>query len=408
MSESQADSWLGMIPAKSGVSVSAETSLRAASVFSCVRILSEAVAMLPLILYRRTEVNGIPGKERATNHPLYRLMHLEPNEEQTSFEFRELLQRHLSLRGNAFAFIDWSRNGRVLRLIPLHPDRVGFSRVGGQLKYSYSHPDSGDRSIFDAYEIMHLRGLSSDGLRGLSPIETAREAVGLSIATEEYGARFFANGTHVGSYLESPEPLGEKALKNLRDSFSANYGGVTNAHKIPILENGVKLQRLNMTTRDAQFIEARRFQLLEICRIFRVPPHKVYELERATFSNIEQQSIDFVSDSIQPWLTRWEQRLSKSLLTDRERDQYFFEFKLEALLRGETKARQEALQIQRRNGVISANEWRAIENMNPREDEGGNEYFTDKAMTDEGGSQDEVRPPSGGGQGANDSKEDDE
>lgn len=400
--------WFGYSPSKAGVPVTAESSIRAASVFSCVRILSEAVAMLPLILYRRVEKNGREGKERATNHPLYRLLHLEPNDEQTSFEFRELLQRHLVLRGNAFAFIDWARNGRVRRLIPLHPDRVGFEKVKGQLQYSYRHPDSNVQSIFDPYEVMHLRGLSTDGLRGLSPIETAREAVGLSIATEEYGARFFANGTHVGTYLETPNELGEKARKNLQESMSSNYGGVVNAHKIPILENGLKMQRLNMSTRDAQFIESRRFQLLEICRIFRVPPHKVYELERATFSNIEQQSIDFVTDSIQPWITRWEQRLNMSLLNESERDRYFFEFKLDALLRGETKARQESLQIMRRNGVINANEWRAIENMNPREDEGGDEYFTDKAMTDDGGSPEEVRPPSGGGQGGAEGDSEDE
>lgn len=380
LEQAQYDAWVGGANSKSGVSVTPEGSLRIATVLSCIRLISESIASIPLIVYRRTGKNG---RERARNHPLYRVLHDAPNEYQTSFEFRETLQGHLSLRGNAFAFIDWDVAGRVKQLIPMMPDRVGFGKdkASGRLRYSYDQPEGGSREYFEPEEILHLRGLSSDGLVGFSPIDVARESFGLSIATEEYGARFFSNGTHVGSYLETPEVLGDKARENLKRSFRDNHGGLVNAHRMPILEGGLQLKRLNMSTKDAQFIEQRQFQIFEICRIFRVPPHKIYELSRATFSNVESQSIDFVTDSIRPWVSRWEQRLSKSLLRDSEREDYFVEFKLEDLLRGNTKERQEALQIQRRNGVISANEWRAIENMNPREDSGGDTYFEDLSMS---------------------------
>jgi len=336
---------------------------------------------LPLILYRRVDIGGREGKERAKEHPLYRKLHASPNDEQTSFEWREMKQQHLSLRGNAFSFVDWGRGGRVKNLFPLHPDRMEIRRkTDGAIVYEYRRLN-GKTDYFTSDEILHLKGLSDDGVKGLSPIEVAREAVGLSLATEEYGARFFGNGTHIGAYLETDQPLTKDAVKNLKESIGREHGGILNSHKIPIFDNGMKLQRLNMTADDAQFIESRKFQIVEIARIFRVPPHKIYDLDRATFSNIEQQSIDFVTDSILPWLVRWEQRLSKTLLKPSEQDEYFFEFKMDALLRGETKARQEALQIQRRNGVLSANEWRALENMNPRTDDEGDSYFQDKAMT---------------------------
>jgi len=373
--------WFGVNNSATGITVTPDSAMRAAAVFSCVRILSESVAALPLVLYRRIEVSGKEGKERATSHPLYGVLHRSPNMEQTSFEFREMLQGHLTLRGNAFAFVDWSRGGRVRGLVPMHPDRMDVKRkTDGSLSYEYRRLD-GKTEYYSHDEILHLRGLASDGVMGLSPIEVARESVALSLATEDYGARFFGNGTHIGAYLETDQPLTKEVKQNLKESIGREHGGLINAHKIPVFDNGMKLQRLNMTAEDAQFLESRKFQISEIARIFRVPPHKIYDLDRATFSNIEQQSIDFVTDSIMPWLVRWEQRLSKTLLKPKEQDEYFFEFKMDALLRGETKARQESLQIQRRNGIISANEWRALENMNPRVDPEGDEYMQDKAMT---------------------------
>lgn len=381
--ETLAARWFGVNASATGVHVTPDTAMRAAAVFSCVRILSESVASLPLHLYRRINVAGREGKERAKDHPLYRVLHTSPNDEQTSFEWREMLQGHLSLRGNGFSFVDWARGGRVRRLMPMHPDRMDIRRkTDGKLVYEYRRLD-GRTEYYDSDEILHLRGLADDGVRGLSPIEVAREAVGLSLATEDYGAKFFANGTHMGAYLETDQQLDERAQKNLKESLAREHGGLANAHKMPVFEQGLKLQRLNMTAEDAQFLESRKFQIGEIARIFRVPPHKIYDLERATFSNIEQQSIDFVTDSIMPWLVRWEQRLSKTLLKPSEQDEYFFEFNMDALLRGETKARQESLQIMRRNGILNANEWRAKENMNPIEGPEGESFFQDKSMTED-------------------------
>lgn len=372
--------WWGGNSSKTGVNVTPDSSLQATAVFSCVRILSESVAALPLMLYKRLDGGG---KERASKHPLYSLVHDSPNDDQTSFEFREMMQGHLSLRGNSFAFIDWARGGKVKQLIPMHPDRMQVKRSSsGGIFYDYRKLD-GTTETFESGEILHLRGLSSDGVIGLSPIEVAREAVGLSLATEEYGARFFSNGTHVGAYLEADGPVSTDAKRNLKESLAREHGGLANAHGIPIFEQGMKLQRLNMTAEDAQFLESRKFQISEIARIFRVPPHKIYDLDRATFSNIEQQSIDFVTDSILPWLSRWEQRLSKSLLKKSERPEYFFEFKLDALLRGEALKRAQALQILRRNGIMNADEWRAMENMNPIGGEDGSKYWQDKAMTED-------------------------
>lgn len=375
--------WFGSNDSSTGVSVTPDTAMRAAAVFSAVRLLSESVASLPLILYRRVEVGGRDGRERAVNHPLYNKLKVNPNPEQTSFEWREMQQQHLSLRGNGFSFIDWGRGGRVKNLFPLHPDRMDVRRkTDGSLVYEYRRL-SGKTEYFAPDEILHLKGLSDDGVKGLSPIEVAREAVGLSLATEDYGAKFFGNGTHIGAYIETDAPLTKDTAKNLKESLARDHGGLMNSHKIPIFDNGMKLQRLNMTAEDAQFLESRKFQIGEIARIFRVPPHKIYDLDRATFSNIEQQSIDFVTDSVMPWLVRWEQRLSKTLLKPSEQDEYFFEFNMDALLRGETLARQEAFQIMMRNGAMNPNEWRAKENMNPRTDPGGEEYMQDRAMTPE-------------------------
>lgn len=372
--------WFGGGTTTTGATVTPETSLRALAVYACVRIIAESVASLPIFIYRRRDDGG---KDLATDHPLHAILHDSPNADLTSLEFREMMQSHLCLRGNAFAFIDWTVGGRVRRLMPLHPDRMAIKRNGAdQLVYEYSRLN-GTTDFFMADEILHLRGLSHDGVIGLSPIDLAREAVGLSLAAEEYGGRFFGQNTHIGVYLEHPGKLSETAYKNLKGSIEENHGGLQNSHRPFILEDGAKMHRLNMTADDAQFIETRKFQTTEIARLFRVPPHMIADLERATFSNIEQQGIDFVTHSLRPWLVRWEQRLSKSLLSESERGRYVIEHKIDALLRGESIKRAQALQIQRRNGIINADEWRNLENMNPIGGPEGQEYWQDKAMHDE-------------------------
>ena len=372
--------WFGGQETSTGVVVTAETAMQATAVLAAVRLLSESIASLPLKLYRRR--NG-KGRDEATDHPLYKLIHGAPSRRHTSMEFREMLQAHLSLRGNAYAFIDWSTSGQVKQLIPLNPDRI-VVKVSNANEISYLYrgingtPDQHWPSDF----VLHLKGLSTDGVVGLSPIDLAREAVGLSLAAEQLGGKFFSNGTHVGSYFTTDGKLTPEARKNIEKSIERDWGGVANSHKAPVLEQGLKIERMNMSAQDAQFLESRKFQTTEIARIFKVPPHMIGDLDRATFSNIEQQSIDFVRHSILPWCVRWEQRLNTTLLSEKEQDELYFEFNLNGFLRGEALAEAQVLQIETRNGVRTPNEWRDLKGMNPRTDPGGDKYMVDQSMSD--------------------------
>jgi HK97 family phage portal protein len=370
------DPWLvaalGGPASATGIRVNAETAMRLTAVFSAVRILAETVATLPLIVYRRTKNDG---KERATDYFLYRLLHDQPNEEQTSVEFREMLQGHLALRGNAYAQIDRA-SGYPARLVPLHPGRVEPRRENGELVYKVSPENRPSYTLRrSAGEILHLRGLSSDGVMGLNPIELFREAMGLGLAYEEYSARLFANGANVNGVLETPHALSDEALKRFRQLWQENYGGIGNAGKTAILEQGMKWQAIGIAPKDAEFIISRKFQVTEIARIFRVPPHMLADLERATFSNIEHQSLEFVRDTIRPWLVRWEQALARDLIPPADRAEYFVEFLIDGLLRGDLKARYDAYAVGRSNGWLSANDIRRMENMNPLPPEQGDVYL---------------------------------
>lgn len=352
----------GMI-SKAGVRVTDDVGMACAAVFACVRVVSEDVAKLPLILYRRLP-NG--GKERATDHPLYSLMHDRPNEWQTSFELREMLQGHLELRGNAYAYVN--RVGREIReLIPITPDRVTVKqREDWEVEYDIR----GDK-IRTSREILHLRGLSRDGFTGMSTLEVAREAVGLAVATERHGSRLFANGAHPGGGLKHKKTLSDEAARRLKEDVERATSG-ENAHRFLLLEEDMDWVQFGMTSKDSQFLELRKFSVSEIARFWRIPPHKIGDLERATFSNIEHQALEYVTDSLMPRLSRWEQRLNRDLLDDRERGEFFFEFLTDALLRGDTKTRYEAHQIALLNGIKNRNEVRSQENMNPVD--GGDEF----------------------------------
>jgi HK97 family phage portal protein len=346
-----------------GVRVSEEAAAACSAVFSCVRVASEDIAKLPLILYRRLSDGG---KERATDHSLYRILHDRPNSWQTSFEFRQLMQVHLEFWGNAYAFINRVR-GEVRELIPLHPDRVTVKQRGDwELEYDVR----GDR-VRSASEILHIPGLSMDSPEGVALRKIAREAIGLAIATERHGARLFANGAKASGALKHPGSLSDEAAKRLKDSVEQAISG-ENVHRILLLEEGMDWTQLTMTSEHAQFLETRKFQVSEIARYFRMPPHKIADLERATFSNIEHQALEYVTDSLMPRQVRWEQRIGLQLLDEREREEYFAEFLVDALLRGDTKTRYEAHQIALLNGIKSRNEVRTQENLNPVP--GGDEY----------------------------------
>jgi len=356
-----------------GIRVNAETALRLTAVYSAVRILAETVATLPLIVYRRIENDG---KERATDYFLYRLLHDQPNEEQTSVEFREMLQGHLALRGNAYTQID-RKMGRAARLVPLHPDRVEVTRArDGDLLYRVN-PDSGSPYTLSRRqgEVMHIRGLSSDGVKGINPIALFREAIGLGLAYEEYSGRLFGNGANINGVLETPQAMSDDALARFRTLWQKNYGGIGNAGKTAILEQGMKWQAIGIAPKDAEFIISRRFQVNEIARIFRVPPHMLADLDRATFSNIEHQSLEFIRDTIRPWLVRWEQALTRDLIPPEDRQEYFVEFLIDGLMRGDLKSRYDSYAIGRNNGWLSANDIRRLENMNPLPPEQGDVYL---------------------------------
>ena len=368
-----------------GKNVNERSAMQMTAVYACVRILSEAIAGLPLHMYRYKDEGG---KEKATGHPLYHLLHDEPNPEMTSFVFRETLMTHLLLWGNAYAQIIRNGKGEVIALYPLMPNRMEVNRdTNGMLYYVYqkSSDDAptmeGSSVILSPSEVLHVPGLGFDGLVGYSPIAMAKNAIGLSMAAEEYGAKFYANGAAPSGVLEHPGVLKDPA--KVRDSWNAAFGGSSNSHKVAVLEEGLKYTPISISPNEAQFLETRKFQIDEIARIFRVPPHMVGDLEKSSFSNIEQQSLEFVKYTLDPWVVRWEQSLSRALLSETEKKSYFFKFNLEGLLRGDYQSRMQGYSIGIQNGFMCPNDVRELENLDLIPDElGGNKYMVNGNMVD--------------------------
>ncbi len=367
----------------SGKSVTERSSMQMTAVYACVRILSEAIAGLPLHLYRYKEDGG---KEQAVDNNLYRLLHDEPNPEMTSFVFRETLMTHLLLWGNAYAQIIRNGKGEVIALYPLMPNKMSVDRdEKGQLYYTYSRANeeaatmSGNTVTLKPSDVLHIPGLGFDGLVGYSPIAMAKNAIGMAIACEEFGAKFFANGAAPSGVLEHPGTIKDSA--KVRDSWNSTFGGSANSGKVAVLEEGMKYTPISISPEQAQFLETRKFQINEIARIFRVPPHMVGDLEKSSFSNIEQQSLEFVKYTLEPWVVRWEQALSRALLSATEKPTYFFKFNLEGLLRGDYQSRMNGYAIARQNGWMSANDIRELENQDriPAE-EGGDLYLINGNM----------------------------
>ena len=361
-----------------GVSVTPEGSLAYSAVLACVRVLAEGVASLPCLVYERTQENGREGKRRATDHPVYELLHNEPNDVQTAFELYEMGMAQLLLWGNFYAEIDWDARGAVRGLWPL-PAWDMAPYMSGRKKFYQLQMTGASPMTFQDWQVLHVPSFGYDGLQGKSLIALAREAVGLGIAAQQYGASFFGNGARPGGILEHPGKLSKEAHDRLRGSWNAAHGGLTNAQRVAILEEGMKFAAVAIPPEDAQFLQTRQFQRAEVAAIFRVPPHMIGDLERATFSNIEQQSSDFYTNSLQPWLKRWEQRLMRSLLVGAERQTHLVEFLVDALLRADTTARYQAYAVGRNGGWLSANDIRERENMNPIE--GGDEYLTPLNMS---------------------------
>jgi HK97 family phage portal protein len=374
---SPSSTWLPCGPTAAGVPVNERTAMTATAVFACVRVLSEAIAGLPLHVF---QYRADGGKEHIPRHPLYRLLHDAPNPETTSFVFRETLMGHLLLWGNAYAQIVRDGRGQVLALGVLLPDRMRVGRsAAGELEYSYQ-TDHGPQTLRRG-EVLHIPGLGYDGVVGYSPIAMARNAVGLSLAAEDFGSTFFANGANPGGILEHPGVVKNHDL--LRESWREQFGGKS-AHSIAVLEEGLKFHPMSIPPDQAQFLETRKFQIEEIARIFRVPLHMLGDLEHATFSNVEHLSLDFVKFSLEPWVVRWEQSMMQTLLLPSERGELFIKFNLDGLMRGDYESRMRGYATGIQNGFLSPDDVRSLEDLNPM---GGrmSEYYFNGNMIPVGG-----------------------
>jgi HK97 family phage portal protein len=313
--------------------------------------------MLPCHIYKKNEDGS---KFLAETHPLYPLLHDQPNDWQTSVEFWEMMVASLCLRGNAYAFVNRTKAGRVVELLPLHPDMVRANMGKGfKMTYQVTLPD-GTFQDMGPGDLFHIRGLTLNGWIGISPIAYARESIGLALATEKFGSQIFRNGAKMGGILEHPGKLSEESYKRLKNSFDDAYSG-ENAHKTALLEEGMTFTKITMTADDSQFLETRKYQRSEIAAIFRVPPHMIGDLERATFSNIEQQSLEFVTFTLMPWLVRFEKAIKRDLLLPQERADYHIKFNVASLLRGDATARSAYYHNGILDGWLTRNEARHAE-----------------------------------------------
>ena len=344
----------GGIPSSAGMVVNEETAIRASAVYACVHVISETIATVPLNLYRLHDEK----RTVATDHPLHQLLHFAPNEESSSVIWREYMEACLLLWGNCYAEKQYNAAGRLVGLWPLHPSMVRPERRKRKRIYFVRENVSGPELEMRPEEIFHIPGMGFDGVKGYSVIRLiAKQAIGLALATEEFGARLFSNGAMPGGVLEHPKQLSPQAHIRLREEWQKYHSGTANAHRMAILEEGMKWNPVGIPPEDAQFLETRKFQVEEIARIYRVPMHMIGALDRATFSNIEHQSIEFVRNTIEPICVRWEQELHRQIVPEAERRAgYFFGFKTDRLLQGDLKSRYEAYAIGRQWGWLSTDD----------------------------------------------------
>lgn len=346
----------------SGVSVTPDSAMRLSAVWACVRIRSEDVGKLPCFLYQRLPDGG---KRRAVDHPLYSLIRDQPNPYQTAFEFRQLMQAWIDLRGNAYAWKEYDLRGQVIALWPLNPTWVTVLRVpeSGELFYQLNIPGQPSETV-PAEAIIHLRGLTLDGYCGVSPITYHRETIGLGIAAQKYGAAFFGNSARPDGILTVPTVLTKPAGDALRAEWDQKFKGVEKAKKLAIFDGGMKWEQVGMDNTDAQYLETRKFQNQQIYSMYRMPAHKAGDLERSTNNNIEHQALEYVTDCLGSELTRWEQTLKRDLLMPAEKSKYFFEFLRDALLIGDLNSRYQAYAVARNWGILCVNDCRERENLN--------------------------------------------
>lgn len=364
----------------SGVDVTVEKAMQATAVFACIRVLSETIASLPIAIYERVGNRG--DRKPVPTHPAHYLLHNEPNPEITSYAWRELMVSHLATRGNAYSYIDWGPNRFTLTALwPIHPSLIDPIRDDNyQLAYEIQGwrmpgetKSATTKRSYAPYKILHLMGLTDDGAFGISPIQAARETIGATLGAMDYGARLWANDARARQAIELEATMDRDDRKQFQIDWQNQFTGA-GRHKVPILEPGMKLKNMQITPEDAQFLETRKFQIADIARIWRIPPHLIGELDRATFNNIEHLGIEFVVHTIRPWLRRLEELLNRGLLVSREeKERYFIEFNVDGLLRGDVKSRFDAYATARNWGWMSVNEIRRQENRNSIEN--GDEYM---------------------------------
>jgi HK97 family phage portal protein len=365
--------WASSTRNPSGVKVDAETALKSTVVLACMRVLSTSVAGLPLHIYRRLPGGG---KEVAREHPLYSILHTTPNGWQTSVEWREQLMLHMLSYGQAFNEKVYAA-GQISEIVPLHPSRMKTEQLENmRLRYSYREAQ-GTSTVYTQDAIMHIRGMSDDGVNGMSMIELARDAIGLARACEIHGATFFGSGARPGVILSTDQILSPEAAENTRNQWERAHRGPDRSHRTAVLQGGLKVNELGGNNQESQFLEARRFQVEEVCRVFGVPPHLVGDLTRSSFSNIEQQSLDYLQNGLMPWLRRIESAIARDLLDGD--DEYFAEFDTRGVLRADAAGRAAYYNTLWNLGVASVNEIRSWENMNPVD--GGDTRFVQLNMT---------------------------
>lgn len=386
--EKWVEDWVrGGVHNSAGVRVDHETAMHYSPFFAGVRVISEDVASLPLPLYERLA----RGKNRAREHPLYQLLRWQPNDMMTSVQLRETLQGHALTWGNGVAeLVTHPRTGVIEEIWPLRPDRleIKVKRIGaGRLKRWYVYDDNvnGIHAVLPAERVLHVAGLGFDGVRGYSVVEHAANSIGLGLATEHYGAKFFANGASPGGALSHPGQLSEGARKRMATDWENLHKGIDRAHRVAILEEGVTWQKIGIPNDAAQYLETRKLQVTEMARWLRLPAHKINDLERSTYSNIESQQLDYVTSALQIWLTRWEQAIYAQLLTTAEQETYFAEHLVDGLLRGDSTARFQSYATARQWGWMSANDVREKENQNPVE--GGDTYLVPLNMVPASGAE---------------------
>lgn len=368
--------WAGGGPTLSGVAVSEETALTHAAVYACNRVLAESIAALPIGLYRKTKGGDI---ESAEDEPEHILVSRSPSEVYTSYSWRSTLQLHLGLKGNAMCLIKRNARSRAreLRLLRANESLRPFF-YNEKLYYEYN--SDGGREVLNAFDVLHVSAMSTDGVNGRSPISILRETIGMGLAATQYASSSYANGGRVAGVLKTQNKVTTEQVDQLQKGWRKMGGGATRAGIPPILQNGLEFQAIAMNLADAQFISAAKLTTQDIYRAYRIPAHMVGDLDRATFSNIEQQSLEFVQYTLLPWVKNWEQELSRKLIPVSNQGEYFFRFNLEGLLRADSKARWESYTKAIQWGIMNRDEVRSLENMNRIPDGLGEVYLTPMNM----------------------------